>query len=171
MVLFENILQIKIIWIWNREFYLMKNVWLYYMVDKHFHWFQRSIPNSGNPLWSFFKYFLEFIMLEISFKTAEICSQFPAKEKFFWELGSQVPEENPTLAGGQASLFWLKINLVIRLEERRCRISSFHSIRQQIDFKVKIATLRSRWGDIAFYRNESFGRFMIEEVSKLSHVG
>ena len=31
----------------------------------------------------------------------------------------------------------------------------FHSIRQQIDFKVKIATLRSRWGDIAVYRNES----------------
>ena len=36
-------------------------------------------------------------MPEISFKTAEIYSQFPAREKISWELGSQVPEENPAL--------------------------------------------------------------------------
>ena len=36
-------------------------------------------------------------MPEIFFKTAEIFSQFPAREKISWELGSQVPEENPAL--------------------------------------------------------------------------
>ena len=36
-------------------------------------------------------------MPEISFKTAEIYSQFPARQKISWELGSQVPEENPAL--------------------------------------------------------------------------
>ena len=36
-------------------------------------------------------------MQEISFKTAEIYSQFPARQKISWELGSQVPEENPAL--------------------------------------------------------------------------
>ena len=37
-------------------------------------------------------------MPEISFKTAEIHSQLPAREKISWELGSQVTEENPALA-------------------------------------------------------------------------
>ena len=36
-------------------------------------------------------------MQAISFKTAEIYSQFPAGLKISWELGSQVPEENPAL--------------------------------------------------------------------------
>ena len=32
--------------------------------------------------------FEEFIMPEITFKTAKIDSQFPARQKIFWELGS-----------------------------------------------------------------------------------
>ena len=40
---------------------------------------------------------ISFIKQEVSFKTAEICSQFPARQRISWELGSQVPEENPAL--------------------------------------------------------------------------
>ena len=29
--------------------------------------------------------------------TAEIYSQFPARQKISWELGSQVPKENPAM--------------------------------------------------------------------------
>ena len=43
---------------------------------------------------------ISFIKQEVSFKTAEIYSQFPARQRISWELGSQVPEENPALVGG-----------------------------------------------------------------------